>query len=180
MEGRSQVARVHRHRRQPAARVGFKAHRLVYHSTLGLRVIKKKAKGIVCMIWKGARKSRGSTGMAVSLLPGFGLRNVKRFRGGLVFEAHRPKRWSGVACHVRLGSLRWRAAAEAPRPPEPASNFWFSGERRGYNCTPQASVKLHTPGKRFMTAHPRSPSRISDVTCCAPSVSWYQPNKKAV
>jgi len=46
--------------------LAFKAHRLVYHSTLGLRVIKQK------------KKKCGGV-----------VEHHRRFRGGLVFKAHR-------------------------------------------------------------------------------------------
>ena len=77
----------------------FKARRLLYHSTLGLRVIEKKREeeqplqerlperrvGVRvqgafgnCHVWPGE-----------GALPKLLHRNVQRFRGGLVFKAHR-------------------------------------------------------------------------------------------
>jgi len=64
----------------------FKAHRLVYHSTLGVRVIQKKKK----------KKKKKRAGRDPPLLsrdsarhPEPLHRNVLWYRGGLVFEAHR-------------------------------------------------------------------------------------------
>ena len=53
----------------------IKSHRLLYHSTLGLRVIKKKK-----MDWAGE--------LIRSVFPSPHI-NVQRFRGGLVFKAYR-------------------------------------------------------------------------------------------
>ena len=55
----------------------FKAHRLVYHSTLGSRVIKKKKV-----------QQRGRLFRVPDPVSGGGY-GVERFRGGLVFKAHR-------------------------------------------------------------------------------------------
>ena len=70
----------------------FKAHILLHHSTLGLRVIKKK-------------RRRGWENLSVLLLEEavderlqLLYRNVQRFRGGLVFKAHR------LVYHSTLGS----------------------------------------------------------------------------
>ena len=85
----------------------FKAHRLVYHSTLDLRVSKKKkVRDIYC---GGADRLRGQRGLgrlwhdrgpqrkSMSLKYEQLLhRNMQRFRGGLVFKAHRlSHRWRG-------------------------------------------------------------------------------------
>ena len=100
--------------------VVFKAHRLLYHSTLGLRVIKKKKKveramqrasdagrccsrlfsceavqgrlntspprnRFTCLRSRVAPRRRPPAHRAAA-----GCSPVKRFRGGLVFKAHRP------------------------------------------------------------------------------------------
>ena len=63
----------------------FKAHRLVYHSTLGLRVIKiKKVGGVV--------PHAPLAPLQVHLV-------LLRFRGGLVFKAHR------LVYHSTLGLI---------------------------------------------------------------------------
>jgi len=58
----------------------FKAHRLVYHSTLGLRVVKKNL-----------RDGGHFEVILIELPVGKALvhRDVQRFRGGIVFKAHR-------------------------------------------------------------------------------------------
>ena len=63
-------------------------HRLVYHSTLGLRVIKKKKRRV------GVRPAQQLH------------KNVKRFRGGLVFLVHR------LVYHSTLG---WRVIKKKRR-----------------------------------------------------------------
>jgi len=82
----------------------FKAHRLLYHSTLGLRVIKKKKTALMdvtppetarfgdVMPPRNTKRQR--------LVDGNPPRNTKmqRFRGGLVFKAHR------LVYHSTLGS----------------------------------------------------------------------------
>jgi len=71
--------------------LAFKAHRLLYHPTVGLIVIKNKKKeqkhmlaarelGALFEVCPHTSSSRNS----ISLY-----RNVQWFRGGLVFEAHR-------------------------------------------------------------------------------------------
>jgi len=85
------------------------AHRLVHHSTLGLRVIMKKKKACRYSKWPETLDRASQLGPScrctrdcstdkqlVQLLR----RNVKRFRGGLVFKAHR------LVYHSTLG---WRA-----------------------------------------------------------------------
>ena len=79
----------------------FKAHRLLYHPTPGLRVIKKKKKaearygcGTTSTISTARTRPSARTSKRCRFLlppishhaPGHG---VKRFRGGLVFKAHR-------------------------------------------------------------------------------------------
>jgi len=66
----------------------------VYHSTLGLRILKKKKE-------------------ATAL--GFAIYNVKRFRGGLVSKAHRllydSREWGSTANVVEgdADQVRWKA-----------------------------------------------------------------------
>ena len=79
-----------------------KAHRLVYHSILGLRVIKKDTKEAF-----RASVTRTSTAFARSaslFVPavgvGFYRGNVQRFRGGLVFKAHRLVYHSTIGLRV--------------------------------------------------------------------------------
>jgi len=80
----------------------FKAHRLLCHPTLGLRVIKKNK---ICKAHLVVDGRVGKEGLgALELLPqhplllrallaiqssGVSHRNVRRFRGGLAFKAHR-------------------------------------------------------------------------------------------
>ena len=75
-------------------RLVFKAHRLLYHSTVGLRVIKKKKKKVQVPGFRvqgsGFRVQGSWCRVQDSGFRGLGSgRNVKRFRGGLVFKARR-------------------------------------------------------------------------------------------
>jgi len=92
----------------------FKAHRLVYHSTLGLRVIKKKK-----------RRSRVPSSSFRVAVFGVGVlgrggrhlllhRHVQRFRGGLVFKAHRLVYHSTLGLRVlkkKVGTSNMRESA---------------------------------------------------------------------
>ena len=66
----------------------FKAHRLSYHSTLGLRVVKKKRSQDVPGA-AGIFNGGPSFGAILHHTQMTNIRNVQRFRGGLVFKAHR-------------------------------------------------------------------------------------------
>ena len=68
----------------------FEAHRLVYHSALGLGVIKKKS------YLQQLRVPRGRAAKGTGAAPPHHCQenmahigHVQRFRGGLVFKAHR-------------------------------------------------------------------------------------------
>ena len=108
----------------------FQAHRLVHHSTLGLRVIKKRREltsGIGPKLilatsleplpgsnlsWKTPRHVAPVAATWLALLHELLHRNVQRFRGGLVSKAHR------LVYHSTLG---WREMKkeEAAGPWEP-------------------------------------------------------------
>ena len=67
-----------------------KAHRLLYRSTLGLRVIKKRADiGIQPLHSSGASTTPLLANHRTRFPPLLFRGNGKRFRGGLVFKAHR-------------------------------------------------------------------------------------------
>jgi len=63
------------------------AHRLLYHSTLGLRVIKRRRRPCGCL-WRPRVRWQGLLSR-VRGLEQLLHRSVQRFRGGLVFKAHR-------------------------------------------------------------------------------------------
>ena len=75
----------------------FKAHRLSCHSTLSSRAIKKKKSHRLRPSDHVAFQGPSSTVLA-ALVEQLLRRIVKRFRGGLVFKAHR------LSCHSTLGS----------------------------------------------------------------------------
>ena len=90
----------------------------VYHSTLGSRVIKKKRREDTSlansslarfMWWSFSPASRGSRAMAQLLH-----RNVQRFRGGLVFKAHRLVYHSTLGLREIAKKRRW-ACLDATR-----------------------------------------------------------------
>ena len=73
----------------------FKAHRLLFHSTLGSRVIEKRNKKFLHGFRIKARVS--GTGMMVE---GSGYRNVHWFRGGLEFKVRRLVHQSTLGLRV--------------------------------------------------------------------------------
>ena len=94
------------------------AHRLLYHSTLGLRVMKKKKERIPPTTLRNAGLEFGGTvGGGED-----GLRNVQRFRGGLVFKAHRLLYHSTLGLRVikkKVGGVQ----GMKPTPRSPGTRF---------------------------------------------------------
>jgi len=83
----------------------FKAHRLLYHSTLGLRVIKKKKK---------KQLLPGSQGHNLTLTVVYLPYSLDSGRGGLVFKAHRPVFHSTIGLRVIKTKQKKEGVKEAP------------------------------------------------------------------
>jgi len=85
----------------------FKAHRLMYLSTLGWRVITKKT--------RGRASSTPALWSPPLAIPPQGeqllYRSVKRFRGGLIFKAHRLMYLSTLGWRVITKKTRGRASS---------------------------------------------------------------------
>ena len=117
----------------------FEAHRLLYHSTLGLRVIKKRRRRMM------TRSAHLSTSPRIPRVRGYRCSSRTWFRGGLVFEAHR------LLYHSASGSMALGFGSQVsdfgfPRMMTRSAHSSTSPRIplvRGYRCS---SRTCHTPG----------------------------------